>query len=112
MHELGIARNIVAIVADAADGRRVRRITVEVGKLAGVMSDAVAFCFPIASEGTALAGASLDIREIEGRARCIDCGTEFAMHTLYQPCACGSRCLVRLAGEELNVKSIELEEAH
>ena len=111
MHELGITRNIVAIVGDAAAGRRVRRVTLEVGKLSGVMSDAIAFCFDIAAAGTALEGARLDIREIDGRMRCSDCGDEFTAATLFQACACGSRKLVRLAGEELNVKSMELEEA-
>ena len=45
MHELGISRNIVAIVGDAAKGRRVRRVTLEIGKLSGVMADAIVFCF-------------------------------------------------------------------
>jgi hydrogenase nickel incorporation protein HypA/HybF len=111
MHELGIARNIVAIVSDAAQGRKVRRVTLEVGALSGVMTDAIAFCFPIAAEGTVLEGAALDIREIEGRARCAACGTEFEMPTLYAACPCGSRKLERLQGEELNIKTMELEEA-
>lgn len=111
MHELGIARNIVAIVSDAAQGRKVRRVTLEVGALSGVMTDAIAFCFPIAAEGTVLEGAALDIREIEGRARCVACGTEFKMPTLYAACPCGSRKLERLQGEELNIKTMELEEA-
>lgn len=111
MHELGIARNIVAIVSDAAHGRRVRRVTLEVGRLSGVMTDAIAFCFPIAAEGTALEGAALDISEIEGRARCVACATEFAMPTLYTTCPCGSRKLERLQGDELNIKTMELEEA-
>jgi hydrogenase nickel incorporation protein HypA/HybF len=111
MHELGIARNIVAIVRDAAKGRKVRRVTLEVGRLSGVMTDAIAFCFPIAAEGTVLEGAALDISEIEGRARCAVCGTEFEMPTLYAACPCGARQVERLQGEELNIKTMELEEA-
>jgi len=111
MHELSITRNIVAIASEAAQGRRVRRVTLEVGKLSGVVPDALAFVFDVAAEGTALEGASLDIRAIEGRARCSDCGAEFPTATLFDACACGSRRTVQLAGEELNVKSIETEEA-
>ena len=110
MHELGIARNIVAIVGDAAKGRRVRRVTLDIGKLSGVMSDAIMFCFETIAQGTALEGATLEIRQIEGRARCNTCGTEFAAETLFTPCACGSRQFERLQGEELNIKSMELEE--
>jgi hydrogenase nickel incorporation protein HypA/HybF len=111
MHELGIARNIVAIVSDAAQGRKVRRVTLEVGALSGVMTGAIAFCFPIAAEGTVLEGAHLDISEIQGKARCAVCATEFAMPTLYTACPCGSRQVARLQGEELNIKTMELEEA-
>ena len=57
MHELGITRNIVAIVEEAAKGRRVRRVTLEVGELSGVMSEAIAFCFDVVTAGTALEGA-------------------------------------------------------
>jgi hydrogenase nickel incorporation protein HypA/HybF len=66
MHELGISRNIVAIVGEAAAGRRVRRVTVEIGQRSGVMAHAVRFCFDVAASGTALEGAELDIRETAG----------------------------------------------
>jgi hydrogenase nickel incorporation protein HypA/HybF len=111
MHELGITRNIVAIVSDAAQGRRVRRVTLEVGALSGVMADAIAFCFDVVAAGTPLEGAELHIRNIEGRGRCNACGAEFATATLYTPCPCGSRQIARLQGEELIIKTMELEEA-
>jgi hydrogenase nickel incorporation protein HypA/HybF len=79
MHELGITRNIVAIVGEAARGRRVVRITLEVGALAGVEVRAIAFCFDVVAKGTAVEGAVLDI--------------------------------VPLAGTELLIKTMELEEA-
>lgn len=110
MHELGITRNIVAIVAEAAGRRPVERVTVEVGQLAGVMAEALCFCFETVAQGTVLEGAVLDIVEIEGRARCQDCGAEFAMPTLYTGCPCGSHRLDRLAGEELKIKTMELKE--
>jgi hydrogenase nickel incorporation protein HypA/HybF len=111
MHELGITQNIVAIVGEAAKGRPVRRVTLEVGKLSGVMSQAIAFCFDVVAKGTALEGADLEIREIDGLARCEACGVEFATVTLFTPCPCGSRVSKRVRGEELLIKSMELEEA-
>ena len=110
MHELAITRNIVAIVAEAAKGRRVSRVTVEIGELSGVMADAVAFCFGIVARGTPLDGALLDIRLIDGRARCQECAGEFAAETLFARCPCGSRRVERLQGEELNVKTMEFAE--
>jgi hydrogenase nickel incorporation protein HypA/HybF len=109
MHEMGITQSIVAIVAEQAAGRKVTRITLEIGQLAAVMPDAIRFCFDVVAQGSALDGASLDIIEIPGRARCIDCNGEVLLADIFGRCACGSRRLERLAGEELNIKSMELE---
>jgi hydrogenase nickel incorporation protein HypA/HybF len=110
MHELGITRNIVSIVAEHAAGRSVKRVVVEIGALAGVMGEAVEFCFETVVQGTCVEGAVLEIRCIEARGRCGDCGLEFPQSTLYTPCPCGSRVVERLSGEELNVKEYELAE--
>ncbi len=110
MHELGITQNIVAIVSEAARGRRVRKVTLEIGALSGVMPEAIAFCFDVVAAGTPVEGAALDIRKVEGRGRCGTCGAEFATPTLYTSCACGSRRIERIAGEELLIKTMELEE--
>ena len=113
MHELGITRNIVAIVAEHAAGRHVTRVAIDVGRLSGVLSDAVRFCFDVVARGTCVEGAKLEIRDIEGRARCRACLAEFATVNLYSPCVCGSRDIERLAGEELNVREFEFEtESH
>ena len=109
MHEMGITQSIVAIVAEQAAGRKVKRVTLEIGKLAAVMPDAIRFCFDVVAQGSALDGAALDIVEIQGRARCLDCGGEVMLHDVVGFCACGSRRLERLAGDELNIKSMELE---
>ena len=65
MHELGIMRNIVSIVAEHAKGYTVQRVTVALGKLAGVDGQALHFCFDVVSRGTVLEGARLELREIE-----------------------------------------------
>jgi len=111
MHELGICRNIVAIVGEAARGRPVRRVTLEIGLLSGVVPDALQFAFEAAAHGTALEGATLLINAVPGRARCLDCGAEFALVALHSACPCGSRRLTRLSGEELNIKTMELADA-
>jgi hydrogenase nickel incorporation protein HypA/HybF len=111
MHELGITRNIVAIVADAAAGRTVCKVTLEIGQLAGVMAEAIAFCFDVVARDTPLAGATLEIVRVSGRARCTPCGAEFDTPTLFTPCQCGSRAVHQLSGEELKIKHIEVEEA-
>jgi hydrogenase nickel incorporation protein HypA/HybF len=111
MHELTITRNIVSIVSEAAQGRRVKRVTLDIGKLAGVIPGSIAFCFDVIAKETPLDGARLDINEIPGRCRCRDCAAEFEAATLYEACACGSRALDWLQGEELRIREMELEEA-
>ncbi len=111
MHELALTESIVTRVSEHAGGGRVRRVTLEVGRLTCVSPDAMRFCFDVVAEGTALEGAMLEIVEIEARARCRACGAEFPRTTLWEPCPCGSDDIERLAGEELNVKEYELEVA-
>jgi hydrogenase nickel incorporation protein HypA/HybF len=110
MHELSITCSIVELAANTAKGRKVHRVTVEIGQLSGVMSDSIALWFPEVAKGTEVEDASLDIREIAAIARCEACDAEFPTPSMLTPCPCGSFRFTRLKGEELNVKSIELEE--
>ncbi len=75
------------------------------------MTEAIRFCFDEVASGAAVEGAVLDVRQIDGRARCRCCGAEFATPDLYTACDCGAFDIERLQGEELTIKSIELEEA-
>ena len=109
MHEMGITQSIVAIVAEQAAGRKVTRVTLEIGKLAAIMPDAIRFCFDVVAKGSALDGAVLDIIEVPGRARCLDCGGDLVLTEIFERCSCGSRRLERISGEELNIKSMEME---
>ncbi|MGE0195857.1 MAG: hydrogenase maturation nickel metallochaperone HypA [Methylocystis sp.] len=111
MHELSIVCSIVDLASEAAEGRAVRRMTIEIGKLSGVEPEAVAFCFPEVARGTPLEEATLDIGVVDAAARCDVCGAEFATPDILTACPCGSRQFQRLRGEELNIKSIEVEEA-
>jgi hydrogenase nickel incorporation protein HypA/HybF len=110
MHELSITCSIVELVSDTARGRKVNRVMVEIGQLSGVVPDSIAFWFPEVARGTEAAEASLEILEVAALARCETCGSEFPTPSMLTVCPCGSYQFKRLQGEELNVKSIELEE--
>lgn len=110
MHELGITQNIVAIVEENAHGSKVKRVLLEIGKLSAIMPDAIYFCFDICSQGTVLAGAKLEIREIPGLGICRTCGQEIDLEVNFGRCKCGSVQLDVIAGEELKIKEIEIEE--
>jgi len=66
MHELGLARNIVGIVAEHSKGRAVSTIRLVIGPRACVEQQAIRYCLEIATEGTPLAGAAIEFLPGEG----------------------------------------------
>ena len=110
MHELGITQNIVAIVSEHARDRKVKRVLLEIGKLSAILPDAVRFCFDICSQGTVLEGGLLEIREISGLGCCRRCGNNIVLEKPFGRCDCGSMELDLIAGEELKIKEIEIED--
>ena len=108
MHELSITQNLVAIVEEHAQGQRVKRVTLEIGKLSGIMADAIRFCFDTCTENTMLAGAQLEILEQAGEVTCRRCGLEFSVQQFYEICDCGSASLAIRSRDQLNIKEMEL----
>ncbi|MDM9383912.1 hydrogenase maturation nickel metallochaperone HypA [Chlorogloeopsis sp. ULAP01] len=110
MHELGITQNIIAIVSEHAQGSKVQRVLLEIGKLSAIMPDAIQFCFDICSQGTVLEGAKLEIIETPGLGKCRECGANIPLEQPFGKCQCGSVKIDLIAGEELKIKEIEIEE--
>ncbi|MBO3460092.1 hydrogenase maturation nickel metallochaperone HypA [Aetokthonos hydrillicola Thurmond2011] len=110
MHELGITQNIVAIVAEHAKGVKVKRVLLEIGQLSAIMPDAIRFCFDICAQGTVLEGATLEILETPGLGQCRKCSKKIALKQPFGICDCGSTQLDLIAGQELKIKEIEIEE--
>jgi hydrogenase nickel incorporation protein HypA/HybF len=108
MHELGITRNIVAIVVEHARGARVKRVALEIGKLSAIMPDAIRFCFDVCARDTLLEGAELTIAEIDGLGRCESCDARVPLEPSFGSCsACGSRQIQCIAGQEMKIKEME-----
>ena len=108
MHELGITQDVVDIVCRRAEGATVTRIVLEIGKLTAVLPDAVRFCFDLCTEGTAAQGATLEIIEVSGLARCNACGNQLTLDRPFGRCDCGGTDMEWLAGEELKIKQMEV----
>ncbi|CAA9378405.1 MAG: [NiFe] hydrogenase nickel incorporation protein HypA [uncultured Nocardioidaceae bacterium] len=110
MHEMAITQSVVDMVVERTAGRRVTCVRLEVGRLSGVVADALRFCFDLATADTSLEGAELAIDETVGRATCRTCGDEFEVNDLILLCPCGSADVHILTGRELRVASVEMEE--
>ena len=108
MHELAVTESVVAEVTRRLGAARVTRVVLEVGRLSGVASEAIRFCFDLCAEGTPLEGASLEILEPPGRARCRACGHGFDVQDPLAICRCGSADLELEGGQALLVRSVEV----
>ena len=108
MHELSITQSVVDAVTDHAGDSRVLAVHLSVGRLSGVVPDAMRFCFDLLIEGTALEGARLDIDEPAGVAHCRRCDSDFTLADLVLLCECGSADVEVLAGRELRITSLEV----
>lgn len=111
LHELSIAEAIIDVAARQADGRRVTKVRVQVGRLRQVVPSALDFSFGLVAEGTPVEGAELEMEEVPVSARCGACGWRGGLPDFPLQCrACGSPEPEILAGEELLVESLDLEE--
>lgn len=108
MHELGIAVSVVEIVCRHAAGRRVSRVELKVGHLRQIVPATLAFNFELVAEGTLAEGAELAMEAIPAVGACNVCGAETVLHAFPFQCAsCAGFDLRIVAGEELEVESIE-----
>jgi hydrogenase nickel incorporation protein HypA/HybF len=108
VHELAVMEGVVDVVVDRLGDERIASVRLAIGTLAGVDIAALRSCFEICAKDTTLAGATLEIRSIEARARCKTCGDEHALRSFASPCPCGSFDHELLAGDELRLEEVEI----
>ncbi|WP_219413815.1 hydrogenase maturation nickel metallochaperone HypA [Pseudonocardia nigra] len=108
MHELSITESVIAAVSEHVGSTPVRSLTLEIGRLSGVVPDSVRFCFELCAHGTPCEGARLDIVDTPGRARCRDCGDEIELPDEIALCPCGSANLEITGGRQLKIKQLEI----
>jgi hydrogenase nickel incorporation protein HypA/HybF len=114
MHELAIAQAILDRARAASEqngGGRVLKIGLRIGEISGVEPDALSFGLEVLSKGTPLEGLALEIDQPRRKLRCTACATEFVPEGFAVACpACGSPASECVAGNELDVTFIELED--
>jgi hydrogenase nickel incorporation protein HypA/HybF len=111
MHELSVATAVLNTALKHADGRPVSAVNVRVGAMRQVVPDSLRFYFEIVARDTECEGAALDLVEIETALCCTDCDRRWSPQIPAFRCPdCGSADVQVLAGEELEVDYIEVEE--
>lgn len=115
MHELSIAQSIVDIVGQyvpPAEQERVRKITVRIGAMAGIVPDSLEFCFNAIIHHTPLNDAVMDIEHVPFTVTCRSCNNTATTEPGIILCPlCGSTDTRVIAGTELQVVSIDVDEA-
>ena len=113
MHELSIAQNIVEIAEEYAiknNAEIISEIEIEVGEMSGVVIEALEFAMQSATIDTMLSEAKVDIINIKGYAKCLECRNEFSVSSLFDVCPkCNSFHIEIISGKELRIKSILVE---
>jgi len=111
LHELAIADSVVQISSRHANGRQVTKVHLKVGHLRQVVPSALSFSFELVAQGTPVEGAELVLEEVPATGKCRACGAESRLESFPLQCAaCGGFDLEIVAGEELYVESLEMEE--
>ncbi len=106
MHELSIAEAVLAIAERHARGRQLTRVEVAVGHLRQVVPSALEFAFELLAPGV-----ELEIVDVPAAGSCRACGRESRLDGFPLICpACGSAEREVVAGEELRVESLDVEE--
>ena len=116
MHELSIVSSVVDTVTEslaAYPGARVKEVRLRVGALASVVRESLEFCYGIATEGTPLEGSLLVVNVLPVVMHCVPCGHDVTLEGVqsFRCPQCGEPCSDLQQGRELEIDSIEIEEA-
>lgn len=110
---MSLAEGIVRILEEQGRTQGFRRVTgvwLEVGRLAQVEPESLAFCFGAVTRETLADGARLELIMVDGRGWCHDCGQEVPIGNHYDACPlCGGYRVEATGGTEMRVKEVEVE---
>jgi hydrogenase nickel incorporation protein HypA/HybF len=112
MHELALATAIRDTVLRHAEGRRVSTVRMRVGTMRQVVPESLDFYFGIVARGTPCDGSRLEFEVIPSEFRCVACSRSWRPDAPSFRCpSCGGANVELASGGELEVESIDVEEA-
>jgi hydrogenase nickel incorporation protein HypA/HybF len=113
MHEMSLAEGVLQILEDAARDQqfsKVKTVWLEIGRLSSVEPEAMRFCFDAVTRGSLAEGAALEIIDVTGIGRCLNCGESVEIAAVYDACpACGGYPVNPTGGTEMKIKELEVE---
>lgn len=117
MHELSIAMSVTDGALEELSrhpGESAVAVHLQLGRLSGVVKEALLFSYQLACEGTALEGSQLVIKDIDVAVFCPRCnaGCEVASIQELKCSVCGTRSAEIVRGREILIVGLELENAY
>lgn len=117
MHELGIMTGVMDAVcssAQEAGAESVTAISLSVGEMTECIHEALVFAFEALQElpeYSLCAHAELQVHLIQPESVCLECGKQYKHDRFHMLCPdCGSFATELIAGREMQIDSIEIEE--
>lgn len=89
---------------------RIHEIRLRIGRMAGVVPEALSYAFEVLREGTLAAAGALRIDPVEAACWCAACQQEFPTPDLIYDCPrCGQPSADLRRGKEMDLVSLEIE---
>jgi len=123
MHEMPVTQGLLNMALEAAAGRRVTDIYLQVGRMAAIVPSSIEVFFDHLSKGTLAEGARLHFELMPVEMGCLDCSQPADLsrwasdhpqvimaRAIAQGCSCGSKGLRVTGGVSFGMTRIEVEE--
>lgn len=112
MHELSLLENVRTILEEHAreqDFQNVHEITLAIGALSCVETEALAFAFEAVMKGSLAENAQLHFKHIEAQGHCLGCNRLTVMEMLYDACEhCGHPYVDVVTGLEMKITELKV----
>lgn len=113
MHEIWLCKSILEIIHQKVREKncvRVKKVYLEMGALAAIDKSSLILSFTVITQGTVAENAELEIINVPGEGLCTTCQINVPLNQYFDLCrSCGNAILTIIKGEELRVKSMEVE---
>ena len=110
MHEMAYADEIRQLVDQNRQGKKIVAVTVQTGKLAGIVPEALSFCLETTLQEAFGEQVVVTLNCVDGEALCA-CGTSFKVSEPFQACPnCQGYRKTITSGKDVFLKSFEIED--
>jgi len=110
---MSVAINIVDIALESArqnNAKKINRIVLDLGALAGILRESLEFCYSSACKGTIAEGSELQVNTIPAKAFCPACQLSFESEQPVINCpGCGEVVFKLEGGHQLRIASINID---